>query len=127
MAVAFLSSIMTERASSSSYATRQLDDMAVSIVQAQIQQASTQTGGAFRWPELLNPAWLAHSIYPLRLLPVHGLSVQGEWTSRHSNRKRHALGQLHYLAKHHGFKQSAEELFHHPGYLLTGKVAVLRP
>lgn len=49
MAAAFLGSIVTERASSSSYATstttRQLADMAVNIVQAQIQHASTQEDG----------------------------------------------------------------------------------
>lgn len=49
MAVAFLGSIATERASSASFATstttRQLGDMAVNLVQAQIQQASTQTDG----------------------------------------------------------------------------------
>lgn len=49
MAVAFLGSIVTERASSSSYATstttRQLGDMAVNLVQAQIQHASTQSNG----------------------------------------------------------------------------------
>lgn len=191
--VIILASIVTERASSSSYATntttRQLGDIAVSIVQAQIQQASTQAGGSIplAWasqPGLartfkqdgnlntiyklysdaempgnsLDPAAIAsrlaswktdtthftdvnapigvdldgnnsisQELYLLRLLPVHGFSVQGEWINRHSNRKRHELGQLHYLAERHGFKQSAEEPFHHPGYPLTGRVAVLRP